>query len=80
MAGERRRSQASASCWRVAPYRAPMVSSVASAAASPRRSYQPPRIIHEADLEVRAGSPLVAPDDPRLGQPWYQETGQQSFP
>ncbi len=52
----------------------------ASAAASPRRSYQPPRIIHEADLEVRAGSPLVAPDDPRLGQPWYQETGQQSFP
>lgn len=50
------------------------------AAASPRRGYQPPRIIHEADLEVRAGSPLVAPDDPRQGQPWYQETGQQSFP
>lgn len=46
----------------------------------PRRAYQPPQLIHEADLEVRAGSPLVAPDDPRLGQPWNQEIGQQSFP
>jgi len=37
-------------------------------------------VIHEAELEVRAGSPLLAPDDPKSGKPWAQDYGQQSFP
>jgi len=51
-----------------------------SRAAAPRKPYQPPRVIHEAELEVRAGSPLLAPDDPKSGKPWAQDYGQQSFP
>lgn len=38
--------------------------------AAGRKVYQKPRVIHEADLEVRAGSPLLAPEDPRAGKPW----------
>lgn len=39
-------------------------------AAAGRKVYQRPRVIHEADMEVRAGSPLLAPEDPRAGKPW----------
>lgn len=38
--------------------------------AARRKDYHRPRVIHEADLEVRAGSPLLAPEDPRAGKPW----------
>lgn len=38
--------------------------------AARRKDYHRPRVIHEADLEVRAGSPLQSPEDPRAGKPW----------
>ncbi len=41
-----------------------------SGTAAGRKDYHRPRVIHEADLEVRAGSPLLAPEDPRAGKPW----------
>lgn len=48
------------------------------AAVSGRKAYQAPEVIHEADLEVRAGSPLLSPGDPGAGNPWDPDYGQQS--
>jgi hypothetical protein len=44
-----------------------------------RKPYEAPRLIHEAELVVRAGSPIFgAPDDNRLGNPWDPGYGQAS--
>ena len=52
--------------------------SVVQATGSGRKAYQAPEVIHEADLEVRAGSPLLSPGDPGAGNPWDPNYGQQS--
>ena len=48
-----------------------------SAAVQPRRKpYQAPQLVHEAELEVRAGSPLFSPGEPGAGNPWDPDYGQ----
>lgn len=48
----------------------------AAAAQTQRKPYQAPRLVHEAELEVRAGSPLFEPGQPNAGNPWDPDYGQ----